>query len=164
MPFGVIVAAAMAAAVSLWNDRRTPYGDLESLIAIAKDWPDSVAGRDDIEAAIEVQLARVRRANGIANPSSASRRAERAMRAGSRWIVLRFLGTFLVLWVFSVAYAYSIGRTGWDGRIEPPWFFWTLMALTVISTVALMSEIAALFSGSSAVRMLAGFLRTHRGR
>lgn len=159
-PLGVIVAAAMAAAVSLWNERRRPYGDLESLISIAKDWPDAVAGRGDIEAAIEVQLARVRLANGISSSRPEGQLAERTVRAGSYWVILRFLGTFLMLWVFSVAYAYSIGRTGWEGIIEPPWFYWTLITLSTISTIALLIEVEGLFTGRSAVRMLWRSLRS----
>ncbi|WP_433754676.1 hypothetical protein [Nocardia sp. CA-135398] len=139
---------------------RHRIGISKSLIAIAKDWPDQVEGRTDIEAAIQTQLVRIRVANDITSTQPGSKEAERLVRQGFRWGIFRFLGTLLVLWVFSVMWVYKLGQVGWDGQIRPWWYFWTVMALTVIGVIALMNEIAALFGGDSAVRMVWRFLRS----
>ncbi|MRH90686.1 hypothetical protein GFY24_25140 [Nocardia sp. SYP-A9097] len=160
VPLGVVVAAVIAAGVALWNERKAPYRDLQALIAIAKDWPDQAEGLADIEAAIQAQLARVRVANNITSTQPGSRKAERHVRQSFRWATFRFLGTLLVLWVFSIMWVYKLGQVGLDGEVRPWWYFWTVMGLFVIGLIALIKEIDALFEGDSAIRMLWRFLRS----
>ena len=55
-PIAAVCGAAIAAFVAWFNARKTPSDRLQALMAIYKDWPDNVHGREHIVGLIEGQL------------------------------------------------------------------------------------------------------------
>lgn len=89
-PMSVLLAAAIAAFVAWWNARTSPYGRLQTLIGIHRQWPkepEELDGLKTVEQSIAFTLARIRHKDGIpasATPTESEVRAEKEITAARR--------------------------------------------------------------------------------
>jgi hypothetical protein len=87
VPVGVVFGAIIGAFVAWWNNRKTVYDRLETLVKITKDWPETVAGRDAVERSISLALAEIRQKEHVdaeTTPLQVQAQADRTVRRQTR--------------------------------------------------------------------------------
>ncbi|WP_331758447.1 hypothetical protein OG225_40570 (plasmid) [Nocardia sp. NBC_01377] len=60
VPTGVIIGALIAGGFNKWTAKKPPHEKLEKLIAILKDWPEDLAGKETVHQAVELTLGEIR--------------------------------------------------------------------------------------------------------
>jgi len=88
-PVAAVCGAAIAAFVAWFNARKTPADRLEALIAIYRDWPQNLSGKEHLDALIRGQLGEMwHRLPRVGAPADSSGISAEITRASRRHLVL----------------------------------------------------------------------------
>lgn len=141
-PIAVLSGAIITAWVAIRNARKSAHDRLETLVKVAKDWPDGVDGIDTVNHSMLVALAEIRRKEKHPKPVTVSEEQREAERDSVKSRFRSYTSMAAVVVGLATAGVMVVQSAGaWSELAQTPWTEYLAAGGTILASLAALNGV-----------------------